>query len=358
MTDTLTPTRQRDDPVEDDFFAALTRADESYAVDMALGLLEQGRPAESLLLGLVGRAQSRVGAMWQTGHWSVAQEHAATCINEQVVAAIGQRTRVGGPGGPGRGHIVLACLDGEWHTLPARLVTEVLRLRGWRVTFLGASVPAEHLVSYLHLHGPDVVAVSCALPIHLPSGHRTVVAAQRTGTPLLAGGPGFGTDGRWARRLGIRAWASSAPEAADMLERLPWEADDPGCPADRAGPTAGGESGEDPRANAAEHAELRVRRGRLVERTTRTLASLGEAGGEDESALIVDFLAASVYVGDPELFAGHVSWLASLLTARGGSVDVLVEVLDGVRAELHDFPTAGACLDGGHRVLAAGTGVR
>src|SRR3712207_7094162 len=42
-----------------------------------------------------------------------------------------------------RGHVVVACLDGEWHALAARIVAEVLRVHGWRVTFLGASVPAR-----------------------------------------------------------------------------------------------------------------------------------------------------------------------------------------------------------------------
>jgi methanogenic corrinoid protein MtbC1 len=40
---------------------------------------------------------------------------------------------------------VVTCAEGEWHSLPARMVAEVLRLHGWQVTFLGASTPADHL---------------------------------------------------------------------------------------------------------------------------------------------------------------------------------------------------------------------
>ena len=122
----------------------------------------------------------------------------------------------------GRGHVVLTCLDGEWHALAARIVGEVLRLHDWRVTFLGASVPPVHLVSFLHQQGPDVVALSAALPTRLPAARHTVVAAQRTGTPVLAGGPGFGADGRFARRLGVDAWAPTAADGVALLDRLPW----------------------------------------------------------------------------------------------------------------------------------------
>ena len=181
-------------------------------------LVERGAPAEAVLLDLVAPAQERVGRLWRRGEWSVAQEHAATCINEHVVAAIGAAMRGAGD----RGHVVLGCLDGEWHALPARIVSEVLRLHGWRVTFLGASVPSAHLIAYLHEHGPDVVAVSCALPIHLPTAHQTIAAARRTGTPVPAGGTGFGAGGRWGHRLGVDAWAGSAAEAVELLARQPW----------------------------------------------------------------------------------------------------------------------------------------
>ncbi|WP_241825390.1 cobalamin B12-binding domain-containing protein [Micromonospora sp. CB01531] len=104
-------------------------------------------------------------------------------------------------------------MDGEWHALPARLVAEVLRLRGWQVTFLGASVPAAHMVSYLHRYDAYAVALACALPLRLPHAHRMIEAYRRADVPVVVGGRGFGDDGRWARRLGV-PWA---PDAADLV---------------------------------------------------------------------------------------------------------------------------------------------
>ena len=126
----------------------LADADEYAAIDVAIGLLDAGVPAERVLLDLVAPAQAEVGERWARNEWSVAQEHAATHISEQVVAAVAAHANPR----PTGGRVVVACMDGEWHALPPRLVAEVLRLRGWQVTFLGASVPAAHLVSYLHRH--------------------------------------------------------------------------------------------------------------------------------------------------------------------------------------------------------------
>src|SRR6476660_9580772 len=131
---------------------------EQEAVTFSLELLDRGVTALEVLLKLVAASQAEAGSRWAGNRWSVAQEHAATHVNEQVVAAVAAHTR---KTPPTAGRILVACVDGEWHSLPARLFAEVTRLHGWEVRFLGASVPGPHLVSYLHQHDPLAVAVSC-----------------------------------------------------------------------------------------------------------------------------------------------------------------------------------------------------
>lgn len=191
------------------------RADEYGAVDLVLSLLDGGVPAERLLLELIAPAQRRVGELWAANEWSVAREHGATAVSDRAVAAIAARARTA----PTRGRVTVACTDGEYHALPTRLLAEVLRLRGWQVDFLGASVPGPHLITHLHQTGPDAVALGCALATRLPRAHATLTACQAVGVPVMAGGAGFGTDGRFARLLGADAWAPTADAAADHLDR-------------------------------------------------------------------------------------------------------------------------------------------
>ena len=326
----------------DEYLDALGRGDELRAVELVTGLLDAGSSPQQVLLELVTPAQMCVGELWESGRWSVAQEHAATCIAERVVAAVGARTRRTGS----RGHVVLSCLDGEWHALTARIVGEVLKLHDWRVTFLGASVPPVHLVSFLHQHGPDVVALSATLPIRLPAARQTVVAAQRTGTPVLAGGAGFRTDGCFARSLGVDAWAPTVPDAVALLDRLPWPEPAVPRPVD-----VGAE---------AEYTGVRERRGRLVVAALENLRSgselpvqLADSALDDDLGQAVDFLAAAAYFGDRGLFADHIGWLARVSASRGAPEAALAGVLDAFGAELHDFPFAQACLDAGREAVAA-----
>uniref|UniRef100_UPI0030FD20F4 Cobalamin-binding protein n=2 Tax=Saccharothrix syringae TaxID=103733 RepID=UPI0030FD20F4 len=328
----------------EELMAALAEGDEHAAVDLAMRLLDGGVPADVVLLELVADAQVEIGVLWQANRWSVAQEHAATAISERVIAAVGDRAAAA----PTRGHVVVACLDGEWHALPARIVAEVLRGRGWRVTFLGASVPAAHLVPYLEEHGPDAVALSCTLPRGLPRADQVVAACRATGTPVLVGGLGFGPDGRWARVLGAGTWAPTARAAADLLDRPEWPRTALPAP---------------PRPADPEYAALRARRAELVDaglaalhewfpplrdydarRLDATLDDLGD---------IVDHLAASVYVDDPELFGEFVTWTAEVLAARGVSPASVEVALEAIARVLDDHPRTRHHLDHGRRALAA-----
>ncbi|MFC3502297.1 B12-binding domain-containing protein [Micromonospora krabiensis] len=324
------------------YLACLDEADEYAAIEVARGLLARGVPAERVLLDLVAPAQAEVGERWARNEWSVAQEHAATHISERVVAAVADHAAPR----PTRGRVVVACMDGEWHALPPRLVAEVLRLHGWQVTFLGASVPAAHLVSYLHRHDADAVALACALPMRLPHAHRMIEVCRRSDVPVVVGGRGFGADGRWARRLGV-AWAPDAPSAADLI------ADERAL---RRVPVADLSHLADD-----EYAGLVTRRAELID---SALADLRERAPATRSytppqldstvsdlGYLVDFLAAALYVDDGSLFTEFVEWLVTILTSRRVPPAALGLSLAHYGRVLRDFPRAARYLDQGRSLL-------
>jgi MerR family transcriptional regulator, light-induced transcriptional regulator len=309
----------------------LAAADEPGAVAVAFDAIDAGADTETVLLDVVAGAQREVGDRWAAGEWTVVQEHVATHISERVVAAIAHRAPASRSAGLGT--VAVACLDGEWHGLPARLLAEILAGRGWSVEFLGASVPAAQLAGHVHRVGPDVVAISSSLPSRLPAARRMVEACRATGTPVLAGGAAFGDDGRWARAVGADGWAPDARAAAAMLADDPdgpWfaEVDDaPGTPGDRSA--------------REEQAVLHARRAELVH-LAATAARPGIADVPEELAddlgHLVDFLAAAVFVDDPSLFDGFVRWVGTVTIPAGLRTDEVAAALDALAAALADSP--------------------
>ncbi|GAB3578703.1 cobalamin B12-binding domain-containing protein [Amycolatopsis endophytica] len=331
---------------------AVLDGDEYTATGIVLAALGDGVDAETVLLDVIGAVQRRVGREWAANRISVAQEHAATAINERVIGGLVRelpRPRAH------RGRITVSCVDGEWHALPARLLSEVLKLRGFGVDYLGAQVPAPHLITHLHRTGPEAVALSGSLPTRLPTAHATISACQAAGVPVIAGGAAFGADGRWARLLGAEAWAPDARAAADRLTTDPL-----------------------PRPRAAHQPlddlpHLADQEYTLVTRSSPQLVRAVYAGLEDrvpgmrdytelqrqytaeDLAHIVEFLATALYTDDGSLFTAFLTWTADILAARGVPPGSLLPALDLLAGELREFPRATALLTEARAGLARGT---
>jgi methanogenic corrinoid protein MtbC1 len=335
----MTSTSSVVEAVRGAYLDRLVAADEPGAVAVTVQAVDGGLDPEVVLLDVVAGAQRAIGERWASGEWTVVQEHVATHISERVVAAIARHTPPPRP--TGIGTIAVACLDGEWHGLPARLLAEILARHGWRVEFLGTSVPAAALASHLHRGGPDVVAVSSSLPSRLPAARQMVEACRATGTRVLAGGPAFGADGRWARAVGADGWAPDARSAVAMLAA---SAEGPWYPAEDAGARVPPGS---PVADAAreEQALLHARRGELI---ATVAAALRGSPPPDEFTdglgHLVDFLAASVFVDDATLLDEFVRWVSTVAIPGGLGTDEVAPALDVLTAALGDFPRTTAIL--------------
>ncbi|MFF5106683.1 B12-binding domain-containing protein [Streptomyces sp. NPDC000134] len=332
----------------DKLFTAVRAADEYAALGVVTDALDAGLAAETVLLEVIGAVQHKVGIEWAADRMSVADEHAATAINDRVIAALPvQRpdTFVG--------KVTVACVDKEWHALPARLLAETLRLRGWQVTYLGAQVPTAHLIGQIHRTGADAVCLSAALSTRLPLAHAAITAVQAVGTPVMVGGLAFGADGRYARQLRADAWAPDARAAADRLAAGPLPA--PGPPHQVADDLPHLADQEYTLVTQASRTLVRETLQRLRERFP-AMAHYDDDQRErtaEDIAHIVDFLAAALYVDDSDLFAGFLAWTADVLTARGVPDRSLLPALDLLEDQLLDFPRARRHLDAGRTALTA-----
>ncbi|MEO3762837.1 cobalamin-dependent protein [Streptomyces sp. B8F3] len=340
------------------FDACLAAADEDAAVELAVGLVTSGVSAEDVLLQLVAPAQVKVGERWESGEWTVAQEHAATHVSTKAVDGVASAARgtARSPGGAGsRGHVVVACSDGEWHVLPSQILTEVLRLRGFDVRSLGGSVSPQGILSDVHQNGPDVVALSCTLPWNLPLAHRQIEICRWAGVPVITGGAGFGPEGTWAYALGADLYAADARGAAEALIRH-WP------------PVLRGESSVP--ADAVEAYAMLVRqRPGLLEHLAAALRDVdpglrGSSGTEhvfgsgaehEEGAgflgRFLDSLAAAVYVDDERVFTRNLAFVQAYLSTRSADSRRLLVMTDALADRLHGSPRALGTLSAGRRFL-------
>lgn len=315
------------------YTAAIRRGDEHEATRIGLHLLDRGVPGEMVVSDLLGPAMVEVGLGWERGEWGIAVEHRASSITEAVLVALVEENRRG-PGARvegSRGPAVIASVEGEWHTLPARMAAAVLRMRGADVTVIGPSVPAEDLASFLGSEPVTAVAIASSMPTNLAGAWRTISALRSLGITLVCGGAGFGPDGRWAWALGVDLWAPDFARGADLLlEALDRPARPPRPPAGDASTVA--ELGLLRR----EHDDLVAAAMTAALRREPSLGD-GDAGflaTREDVAATLAVVASATIVSDPTVATDYVAWRENLLRARSLPVEPVAAAFDYVLAAL------------------------
>jgi methanogenic corrinoid protein MtbC1 len=307
------------------FDRAVADGDRDQALTVVEDLVGAGVDPVSIMVDLVAAVQRRVGQRWADGSWSVAQEHAATGIATSALEAVSRLTR---GTVPERGRAVVACAEHEWHALPAMLVSNALRTRGWHVTMLGASTPTARLNRYLQDLGPDVTAVSCSVPAGLPNSRGFIEASTTAGIPVLAGGAAFGPDARRASALGATAWAPDARRAVEVVEDLPRVVR-------AAAPLPASVTVEQSALQVAHRGLLGAVSGQWAAATT---ASADADDLRDAVDQTLHAVSGTLLTGDERLLHETSAWVDGVLNARGFPGQAHAELGTHLLRELRDFP--------------------
>ena len=179
--------------------------------------LHDGASVDEVRCRIVQAAQREIGRLWQEDRITIAQEHMATAISQLALAHLFQRSEFRGRVNK---KVLVACVPGEHHEFPARLLADALEVEGYDVRFLGADVPLVSLIHSIETEAPDVVALSMTMLFHL-SALREAVSAVRAlkkpGLLVAIGGSVFETSSSLA--AGIEA-DLVATNAADFISQL------------------------------------------------------------------------------------------------------------------------------------------
>ena len=202
-----------------DYFRLVEAFDIHAASDLVVELLDGGASMDWVTTEVLAPAQVRVGELWESGSWSVADEHVATSVTEGALSALTHAAT------PRRGdhtrHVALACVEGEWHSLPARMAAAVAGATGTvRVTMLGPSLPAEQLHRRLSAGDIDMIGLSCTMPTNLIGAARCIAAAHDLDVPVIIGGRALGSTPQRAMALGADGWAVDAKALVGPIPAL------------------------------------------------------------------------------------------------------------------------------------------
>ena len=193
--------------------AVLARSSIDKAVSRGMSHIE-------LYLEVLAPAQVRIGELWHEGRLNVAQEHLATAITMEVMDSLRQgmapRTGLGV-------RAVVTPVEGDQHSIGARMIADFLAMDGWEVDFLGNGTPAEDLCEFVRHRNANLVAISSTIPEFLPNV-KTAADAIRglepPGPKIMLGGGALKNTSHHLEALGCDAIVDNTLEAVSEARRL------------------------------------------------------------------------------------------------------------------------------------------
>lgn len=201
------------------YLSALLEGDRRTALKL---LREQGVQAGAsvaqLSADVVQAAQHEIGRLWQENAISIAQEHQATAIAQVALAYLYD---LAPPALDNGKKVLVACVEGELHEFPARLVADALDLAGFHTKYLGANVPTRALLERVQSEQPDLVALSVTMAFNLAALRAAVQALRAVSSvPIAVGGGACVWSDRASSSVAAELTARSASELVERARQL------------------------------------------------------------------------------------------------------------------------------------------
>lgn len=175
-------------------------------------------PSDQALDRVFAPLLMEIGTRWEQGRFPPANEHLATAVIRRVLTWMSDHSAA-----PDRAPtIVVGTPAMQVHDLGAMLVSTVAATHGWRVAFLGPSLPADELARAARMAQADTVALSVVDPIdpaHVGRELRQLRGELPRSVALVVGGSGAAAIAGVLEEIGAHRLDSLAALRAWLAKR-------------------------------------------------------------------------------------------------------------------------------------------
>ncbi len=207
-------------PIYLDYYERLRDLDRTGAVALVQGYLSERGDVEGLYLDVLMPAMVHTGREWERDRISVAHEHYISEVTRDLIRQYGPQLWT--DPASAAPVAVACCAPGERHALGLLMVSDILRGEGLNVLTLEDGAPAETVRDFLVESRAELLAISCALDLHLPEAADLIGLARlaRPNLLVLVGGTAFAGDSSKALALGADRFAADVRGARDVAREI------------------------------------------------------------------------------------------------------------------------------------------
>ena len=228
------------------FVALVLHAEDDDVSDHVRAMVAGGVAVESVYLDLLAPTARVLGELWSEDRCDFMEVTLGLGRLQRALRDLGATHARPAVESEGAGHILLACIPGEQHTLGMFMVAEFFLSDGWSVS-AGPPLTENDLLHTIHDAWYDVIGFSTGSTERLGVLRHQIARVRRSSRNpnlvVLVGGSAFEDDAALVGRVGADGWAADARQAPTVARAmLDWRRN--GRPFPR-GLAAGGEGGGD-----------------------------------------------------------------------------------------------------------------
>lgn len=174
------------------YLNSLLKGDKGVCLNIVTTLLKDKIEIRELYTELFQKSMYKVGELWEMNEISVAREHLATTITENMLSITYPYLFTGIQSAK---KAIISCTANEYHQLGGKMVADIFELHGWDTHFLGVNSPISELLTCIDEIKPDLIGLSLAVYFNIAALEATLEAihVHFNNLDILVGGHAF----RW-----------------------------------------------------------------------------------------------------------------------------------------------------------------
>jgi methanogenic corrinoid protein MtbC1 len=174
----------------DHYFNNLIKGKRNPCSEILDSLIAREFNVHNIYEDLFQKGLYQVGRMWEQNKISVATEHLATSITENLMNRVYEKIPIGEAA---QKKVVITSIENETHRIGGKMVADIFEMQGWEAIYLGGDTPAAELVDFVEQTEPDLVGLSVSVYFHMDTLVKTIDMLNKKfkTLPIMIGGQAF-----------------------------------------------------------------------------------------------------------------------------------------------------------------------
>ena len=203
------------------YFDFVLSGDKDLATKLILDAARNKFSVRDIYFYVLERSLKEVGRLWEMNIMDISQEHYFSNVTQQIMSQLYPYINTKEKNGYS---CISLSVNGDFHNIGIRMVTDLLEAEGWKTYYLGSNIPTQNVIKTVKDRKADMLVISATMAFNLDSVSNLIKAVRSAkeckNIKIIVGGRAFNIDKHLWKTVGADGYASTAEETVKLVENL------------------------------------------------------------------------------------------------------------------------------------------